>query len=203
MRSHWYACSTLALLLAGCSSGASLAAPGPTAEPPGGARVANVGPSDWVTPDHGQWATPSCGDGCDANCVEAGRFQVADGVVYDIQRDLFWERDPGPQLIFSEALEYCAGLSLGGADSAWRLPTSDELSSLVYKAGGLKAGLPGYCAPAIDQAAYPSTSQDYYWTAADGSARPTAINFFDGRRHALYADTGATVRCVHDQVEAH
>jgi hypothetical protein len=154
-----------------------------------------------VTPDSGQWLTPVCGDGCDANCVEDGRFQVADGVVYDIQQDLFWEREPGPQLIFSDALDHCAGLSLGGADNAWRLPTGEELSRLLYKAGGLKGGFPGYCAPAIDQAAYPCTYVDYYWTAADGKAHPTAINFFDGRRHELYPDTSAAVRCVHDPVQ--
>jgi hypothetical protein len=200
MHSRYFACSTLALLLAACSSGASLALPDPTGERLSGAHVPDVGPSDWVTPDHGQWTTPFCGDGCDANCVEESRFQVADGVVYNIPQDLFWERDPGPQLIFFDALDYCADLSLGGAVNAWRLPTSAELSSLLYKAGGLKAGFSGYCAPAIDQAAFPSTSLDYYWTAADGNARPTAINFFDGRGHALYSDTSATARCVHDPV---
>jgi hypothetical protein len=130
--------------------------------------------------------------------VDDSRYQVGDGVVYDRARDVFWEREAGPEVLIADALSYCANLSVGGADSGWRIPTYEELSTILYKAGGLHAGQAPYCTPAIDQAAFPSTSIDYYWTADVGNPRPKAIYFLDGRDHRLFSDIPATVRCVHD-----
>jgi hypothetical protein len=146
---------------------------------------------------------PSCGNGCDAKCTDDGRYERANGVVYDQTRDIFWQEQTGPHVVFADAVSYCANLSLGGADRGWRLPSYEELANLLYKAGGLHAGSPGSCTPAIDQAAFPTTAIDYHWMV-DGNTgpRPQAISFFDGREHTLFADTPAIVRCIHDPIRS-
>jgi hypothetical protein len=197
MRPYFLACPAFVLLVAACSSGAAQS-PDTTLSPQGRVRLVSLGPTDWVVPDDGNWTTPVCGNGCKGQCVDDGRYQAENGVVYDTAHDAFWERDAGPQLLSADAARYCASLSLGGAEGGWRLPTYDELSIILYKAGGLQAGQDPYCAPAIDQAAFVATPNDYSWTADDGDPRPRAINFFDGRDHRLFSDTPATVRCIHD-----
>jgi hypothetical protein len=185
----------VAFMVAGCSAEVS---PSPTNTPHPNVRVA-VAPTGWVS-SNADWTMPSCAAGCDPNCVDDGRYQVSSGVVYDRAQDVFWEQDAGPQLVFADAADYCANLSLGGVRSGWRLPSYEELASVLYKPGGLRAGSAGSCIPAIDQAAFPPTATDYYWMNGDASPRTPAINFFDGRQERLFSDTPAMVRCVHDPV---
>jgi len=198
MHPYQLAGPVLTFLAAGCSTNVS---PSPTAtmDPNATILIASA-PPGWVSLG-ADWTTPSCGDGCDPTCVEDGRYQVSSGVVYDQTQGLFWERDAGPQLVFADAGDYCANLSLGGVGSDWRLPRYEELASILYKAGGLRAGSAGSCIPAIDQSAFPATLIDYSWINGDGNARTPAINFFDGREQKLFSDTPATVRCVHDPVK--
>jgi hypothetical protein len=133
----------LAFSLPACAVESSSVGAAATGEQQAAVRLAEADVSDYLALDHSQSTNPVCGDGCDPNCVDVGRYRVADGVVYDSAANLFWERDSGPQRVFSDALAYCAGLSLGGADSGWRLPTDAELRNILFKPGGLKAPLPG------------------------------------------------------------
>jgi hypothetical protein len=145
---------------------------------------------------------PTCEAGCDPECVEPGRYLRAGPVVIDMRASgRQWQRSVAPRaLAFDEAVAYCTHLSLGCHASGWRLPSVDELRSLLYKPGGLQAGRPGYCDPAIDQAAFPGTPSDHHWTSHVDRARGEAtwVNFFDGRQHTDVIDTAKSVRCVHD-----
>ena len=198
MRPYRLVRPVLTFLATGCSANV---APSPTAtmHPNANMRIGDA-PAGWMALD-ADWTTPSCGDGCDPNCVEDGRYQVSKGVVHDQTQGLFWERNRGPQLVLGDAVDYCASLSLDGVGSDWRLPSYEELAGILYKAGGLRAGSAGSCIPAIDQAAFPASLIDYFWMNAEGSVRTPAIDFFDGREQRLFSDTPATFRCVHDPVK--
>jgi hypothetical protein len=146
--------------------------------------------------------TPACTDDCDPECVELGRYVTLGAIVLDMhEAGRLWQRVDAPHLLdYAAAVAYCTHLSRGCYASGWRLPTEAELHSLVYKAGGLQAGRPGYCNPAIDQAAFPDTASDHYWTSDLDEARGEAkwVNFFDGREHTDVISSEKHVRCVHD-----
>lgn len=62
--------------------------------------------------------------------------------------------------------------------SDWRLPTRQELTTLVHA---------GIAAPTIDAAYFPNTGNDYYWTSATSAldlASAWAVDFNDGAVHA-------------------
>lgn len=70
---------------------------------------------------------------CTQQVIVADRWVlVGNGVVQDLKTGLFWTQQgpAAPSLLFGPAQQYCTGLALGGIDS-WRLPTIDELRSLV------------------------------------------------------------------------
>jgi hypothetical protein len=60
------------------------------------------------------------------------RFAVQQNMVLDKDNDLVWEQSPSTDTVdsWSSAGDYCAALNLGN-HSGWRLPTLDELASLV------------------------------------------------------------------------
>jgi hypothetical protein len=138
---------------------------------------------------------------CDLLCVQAGRYTVNDEVVRDLQTALVWQREVVANLPHADAATYCAGLQLGGM-SGWRLPSTDELNAIRYKPGGLFGGDPAqYCVPCIDQAAFPETPVDRFWSSKIADV-DTAwyVGFDDGRMHRDVLDDALWVRCVHDPV---
>jgi hypothetical protein len=75
---------------------------------------------------------------------------------------------------WTEAKAYCAAVTIGGV-SGWRLPTLTELQSLLYPAPG----------PKIDQAAFPNTPADGFWTSSpyddlSGDAWSSYVHLFRG-----------------------
>lgn len=79
------------------------------------------------------------------------------GVVRDEATRLTWEagRSPAP-LSHADALAYCGGLALDGADGGWRLPVKKELETLVERRTG---------GSLIDPAPFPNTSAGAFWSA--------------------------------------
>ncbi|MCX2840567.1 DUF1566 domain-containing protein [Microbulbifer thermotolerans] len=74
--------------------------------------------------------------------------------------------------------------------SDWRLPTLNELSSLVHF---------GRSAPAIDTAYFPNTKSGFYWTYSPDALLPQrawAVNFQLGYAAPLPRDNGRHVRLV-------
>jgi C1A family cysteine protease len=93
-----------------------------------------------------------------------------DGTVTDPQTGLMWElktddggdRDKDNKYTWQEALDYCNNLDLGGY-SDWRLPSINELTSLV--------DLSRYDPP-VNTAYFPKTVTSYYWSSTS-CAHPT------------------------------
>ena len=87
----------------------------------------------------------------------------------------------------------------------WRLPAPEELSRIRYAPGGLFGGGSGrhYCIPSIDQAAFPDTPAELFWTSCLGPD-DTAwyVGFDDGRSHRDARSDELWVRCVHDALAA-
>lgn len=138
----------------------------------------------------------------DPTCTEPDRYRVDEEVAFDLAHGRrLWQRGDALNLDYAQAVAHCASLELDGI-TGWRLPDGAESGSIVLRAGGLKGcGAPGYCTPAIDQAVFPGTAADLYWTSqAYMPAMHLSRSFCDGRS-TPYADDDAAlhhVRCVHD-----
>ena len=83
-----------------------------------------------------------------------------DDTATDTQTGLMWQRATlDIEMDWDIALAHCNGLSLGGYDD-WRLPTREELRSIVdydkYK-------------PAIDESYFPNTVSSDYWSSTTGA----------------------------------
>lgn len=94
---------------------------------------------------------------------------------------------------FPDAEAYCAGLTLAGG--GWRIPTIEELYSLV-----LLGQTPAE--PVIDRTAFPNTPVFYYWsstiTAPDIGSGDFVwyVNFYSGNTSATDTISLHNVRCV-------
>lgn len=72
----------------------------------------------------------------------------------------------------------------------WRLPTPNELLSIVDYSGA---------SPVVDPAYFPNTAALFYWTqatAAANGAEGQVVSFWDGRSHAMAKSNGNRVRLV-------
>ncbi len=78
-------------------------------------------------------------------------------VVFDTKTNLMWVRNgnlAGKKMTWREAIEYCERLNYAGY-SDWRLPTIDELKTLIKKDE----------IPAINNKAFDCLEDLYYWSA--------------------------------------
>jgi hypothetical protein len=142
----------------------------------------------------------------------AGRYSYPDGtvatadIVYDNVTHLTWERtEPSGIFVWSSsgvpgsAQSHCAGLNtsaLGGFTSGWRLPSVNELLSIVDFT---------LADPTIDETAFPQTGSLYFWADIpyqyNGSTGTAwVVNFSDGYAGQASDVAGApywgAVRCV-------
>jgi hypothetical protein len=129
-----------------------------------------------------------------------GHYVVsADGnTVTDTTTGLVWQRDPShsrpgcgysPLCNLAEAKQYCASLDLDG--QSWRLPTKDELSSIVEK--------DATSVPTIDRTAFPYTPLEGFWTstpAADSSGFFYFVQFTPDSNGSASPIVFFRVRCV-------
>ena len=122
-------------------------------------------------------------------------YTAGAGTVYDAATRLTWQ-EPAPSATYawSDALAYCSGLgaSLGGP--GWRLPTVNELQTLLDVSRET---------PAIDTTAFPSTPTTFSvftWTASRvAGTRVTdswAVNFGVGNGDLDVMTAAHNVRCV-------
>ena len=98
----------------------------------------------------------------------------ANGVVKDTSTSLIWQDDVASvKRNWSLAIDYCEELDLGGYDD-WRLPNSNELSSLVDR---------NRTTPAIDPA-FTNVVSNYYWSSTTyvGSSDGAWVLAFRGIR---------------------
>ena len=125
--------------------------------------------------------------------AHAERFAIsADGMyVTDHETGLMWARDESPRLDYAGAEKHCAELRLGGY-SDWRLPTLDELQTIVDRER---------VKPAIDTVFF-NTKGDWTWTSSEykGNPGPSGsvwiVNFYDGNVYSNLRDNSAFARAV-------
>ncbi len=114
--------------------------------------------------------------------------------------ELEWQRQPHPgQFTQASAVDYC--LSLDGSHNGWRLPTKNELKSLVVCTNGTQTPLEdfatcgeGYRFPTIDPEFTCFMSR--YWTDTAEGDEFWTVNFYTGASETLSPEATANVRCV-------
>lgn len=136
------------------------------------------------------------GAGCKPAEEREPRFEIRGDVALDRATGLAWQReDDGVLRDWQDAAVYCADLEMGGyAD--WRLPSLDELTSIVDRNNKQQ---PGLNTAAIDGAVFPNTRSTFYWTATAAPGDPAfvrSVYFYDGWVDNYAKFDIAYVRCV-------
>ncbi|MBK1646912.1 hypothetical protein CKO25_20250 [Thiocapsa imhoffii] len=149
----------------------------------------------------------------------SGRYQPLgpDGaIIEDTTTNLQWMRcsqgqhwngdtcdGEAAKLTWDDAMRQARGLSFS-AWTDWRVPTKDELLTLVYCSSGQPKwkghGCDGdYERPTIDQVAFPNTPDSWFWSSspgADGSVSAWIANFYDGSGGNGHKSSTVCVRLV-------
>jgi hypothetical protein len=87
---------------------------------------------------------------------------------------------------WSSADEACKAADLAGR--TWRLPTQEELLSLVVESQ-----------PTIYQDVFPNTAVDGYWTSTpEGTRSHMVVSFLDGKASSQFDSKRFWVRCISD-----
>jgi len=115
--------------------------------------------------------------------------QVAPGEVQDVLTGLIWDQASYLTLVSqSDAAAHCNALGLHG--HAWRLPSVNELSSLVDDDPPIAK-----VSPAIDTCVFPDTpANGYYMSSSSVGGKAWALNYQDG--YDSDGETTGYVRCV-------
>ena len=129
-----------------------------------------------------------------------------DEVVTDQATGLMWQKDPGTESSWKQALNYCENLVYAGF-SDWRLPNRNELLSLV----DYNKSLPLSDFPGISETSSPalSSTSRFHGTSSSGiiesSDSSNTVSLYDGRMQpeaksdkSVY--TGRDVFCVRSQI---
>ncbi len=110
-----------------------------------------------------------------------------DGTVTDTKTGLMWQQqEEAETFTWDDAMQYAKTSNFAGY-SYWRLPTIDELKSLLdekYK-------------PTINPLAFPNTSEDLFWSSspyADSDA--WSVNFYSGDSYDDGKSSNNVVRLV-------
>ncbi len=123
----------------------------------------------------------------------AERFQLVmnDEAVLDRETGLVWERSPDTtQRTWASAIAHCYAEEVGGR-KGWRLPTIEELASLIdttQPAPTLPAGHP-----------FLNVQSDWYWSATTSpfsTSSAWVVNFNNGIVGSLDESNGFYVWCV-------
>ena len=119
-----------------------------------------------------------------------GRFvDNGDGTISDTKNRLMWQKEGSDsELTHEEAGEYCKKLDLAG-NKDWRLPTVDELETLVDRTK---------YDPAIVSSLF-KTKSSYYWTSiihAEDPGGAWVVGFYGGYVGSYYRGGRGCVRAV-------
>ena len=120
------------------------------------------------------------GESLNNNFVDTG-----DGTITDTSTGLMWQKSTGSTTYtWDQAKAYCEELTLGGK-SDWRLPTRNELQSIVdYNENN----------PAISPVFFPSSVGANHWTSTTNAVNTNnawGLNFYNGNAFYDYPKTGA------------
>jgi hypothetical protein len=123
----------------------------------------------------------------------SGQYTVKNGTVKDNKTGLVWQQAVMGEYSWTSAERACAGLSLGGFSSDWRLPRKLELESLV----DYRVAEPG---PTIDSTVF-LTPGGRFWTStpfAGDSEMAWYVNFYKGFSYNGPTTESYWVRCVRE-----
>jgi Protein of unknown function (DUF1566) len=156
-----------------------------------GMVVFAAGPAGAATAAGPYYASPSW----DQTLPAATRFIVltnmASQAVLDRETGLVWEQSPSTSTVdWFSAHDFCNALSTGGRQG-WRLPTLQELGSLVD---------PGQFSPSLPPGhPFSNVQSAGYWSASSWHHDPSyalAAGFFDGGSSAAPKSTSDHFWCV-------
>lgn len=127
--------------------------------------------------------------------IDNGDDTIIDGVT-----GLIWRKQTDKELIWSDALNYCNNLTLGG-QTDWRLPSRTELITL------LDYSRTDYQYPTIDTTYFPNANfsdalSAVYWSSTPNAANPSyawALDFISGFFEDFFSTNKFNtfyVRCV-------
>lgn len=124
----------------------------------------------------------------------SGTFTWDANVVTDSATMLTWQRALDvSHYTWDDAKTYCASLTLAGG--GWRLPTKDELLSIVDASFGVRRE-----DPLIDPTAFPNTPSAAFWSSSSspyvGTGFAWAVHFNDGSSTSEPPSSTYRVRCV-------
>jgi hypothetical protein len=131
-----------------------------------------------------------------ARCVRdslspaGSHYSAANGVVVDNWTQLSWQQAiSSTKFTYNTAASYCQNLNLNGG--GWRMPSFNELNTLVYEAG----------ISVIDATAFPQTpvsESDYFWSSSlvTGDTSAYLVTFFEGQSKTATIATPQYLRCV-------
>ncbi len=127
----------------------------------------------------------------DAGAPNLESFTANGTTVTDNVTGLVWQQPMGSAatLTQTDALTYCASLSLGGFTD-WRLPTDAELVSLVDT---------GQASPCINGTYFPNTPADPFWSStpvAGSAGYAWDVDFGFGGTNYDVVSAAKAVRCV-------
>lgn len=113
---------------------------------------------------------------------------LGDGTVRDNANGAVWQQSfsPGSQ-DQAASIAYCAGLTLDGG--GWRLPTKDELLSIVDRS----------FFPTIDPSYFPGTPMRSFWSSSPDAGSPSdgwSVNFSNGYAYGDTLTDTYPARCV-------
>jgi hypothetical protein len=138
----------------------------------------------------------------DAPSGQYAAFDRSATCISDNRTLLTWMRAPIPPVDFTSATNTCAGLDANGGNPVWRVPSVNELETLVDDFPTLQSDASGNIAVrAIDANAFPGTPIGHYWTSSSSNAvLPNTVWTveFGGGSTAAASMTGdfAALRCV-------
>jgi len=136
-----------------------------------------------------QWiAEQLAGEALEAD-IKTSRYVINDATVLDTTTGLTWQREvPAERYTWQAAKDYAAALDLAGG--GWRLPTKDELLTIVDTTR---------TNPCIDADAFPNTPSEWFWSAspyANSSNFAWIVDFGYGYSGDNSVDFTYRVRCV-------
>ncbi|MFH1809053.1 MAG: DUF1566 domain-containing protein [Pseudomonadota bacterium] len=135
-------------------------------------------------------------DGQDGNLLwpAPSYLDLTNGVIDDRISGLQWEQALGSASLrnVSDAITYCAGLSLGSQDD-WRLPSFTELMTLLDLGKTYPAAM-------LDTLMFPAPDNLPFWSASGYNGYHWTLDFYSGTPHididSLGYGSGNQVRCV-------
>jgi Protein of unknown function (DUF1566) len=117
---------------------------------------------------------------------------MPDGTVLDNQTGLTWQQAvPAMTYTWAEAGAYCSMNPAGLPGTGWRLPSMQELETIVDDCQPLP--------PAIDPNAFPGTPAEEFWTSSPFEPMPGfawVVYFKSGIAYGDPVGNGYGVRCV-------